>query len=107
MNLEQRLTRLEQNTGTNACIDCGYTPGAPVVFTVNTEPLPRSADNSALDECKTCGRLIHLHFTVILNNNLREGDGNPIHDGNPHERWEPSWVCRTLLSMAAKDKQNV
>jgi len=60
--LQRRIERLGQQTGGTTCPECGSTPGAPVVFTIDTTPAPERT--MPAQWCPRCGAI--RWFTIAI-----------------------------------------
>ncbi len=70
--LRRRIARLAQHEGGTACPECGNTPGAPVVFTIDTTPATERT--LPAQRCPRCGAL-HW-FTIAIDSVSGTPDGN-------------------------------
>jgi len=60
--LQRRIERLGQHAGGTTCPECGNTPGAPVVFTIDTTPAPERT--MPAQRCSRCGAI--RWFTIEI-----------------------------------------
>ena len=70
--LRRRIARLAQHEGGTACPECGNTPGALVVFTIDTTPATERT--LPAQRCPRCGAL-HW-FTIAIDSVSGTPDGN-------------------------------
>jgi len=70
--LQRRIERLGQHAGGTTCPECGNTPGAPLVFTIDTTPAP--ARTMPAQWCPRCGAIVW--FTIAIDSVNGIPDGN-------------------------------
>ncbi len=61
--LQRRIARLAQHAGGAICPACGHNPGAPVVFTIDTDSTHAEGRASA-EYCPRCGAV--SWFTIVF-----------------------------------------